>query len=337
MYKTRIILLCAYMTFWGCTGETDPLSVISPTYKTPYGTVTQIDDYPLFRLDYSSDYKFNEYLETGYIPNYSVVNTTSVKFGCTCFSAFGNYQRLLGRNYDWQTHATYFIVFTNPVDGYASVSTVDLGFFNYNHQDPPVSVQNQEVLRTLPYFPFDGLNEKGVAVGMNALPYAQAPYDNSKVTIGELQLIRLVLDYASSTGHALNLIRQYNIRMEDPPVHYLIADSSGQSAIIEFVNGRMEVFENEQPWQVTTNFIINGLSDHTNAPCWRYKTAYEKLEEAKGNLSLQEVSNLLQDVSVPATRWSNIFNMKAGTITTALGRNYDTLYNFSVTETHKSD
>ena len=42
----------------------------------------------------------------------------------------------------------------------------------------------------------DGMNEKGVAVGMNAVPNAQSPYDPSKVTIGELHLILLVLDYA---------------------------------------------------------------------------------------------------------------------------------------------
>jgi hypothetical protein len=173
-----------------------------------------------------------------------------------------------------------------------------------------------------------------VAVGMNAVPYARSPYDASKVTIGELQLIRLVLDYASSTQHAITLIQQYNIRMEEPPVHYLIADSSGHSVIIEFVNGKMEVIQNTEPWQVTTNFVITGLNNPHNAPCWRYITAYEKLYDKRGVLSISEAKNLLQDVSVLSTRWSSIYNLMEGTLHIAMGRNYQNLHFFEVPLTY---
>jgi choloylglycine hydrolase len=252
------------------------------------------------------------------------------QYTCTCFSAFGEDIRLLGRNYDWSARSSYFIVFTYPPNAYSSVSTVDMYFFNYDHNQPPGDEENLNTIRTLPYYPFDGINEKGVAVGMNALDQAQAPHDPSKVTIGELQLIRLVLDYAASTKEAISLIQQYNIRMENPPIHYLIADSSGHSIVIEFVNGEMIIMENSNPWQVTTNFIITGLDSPDTAPCWRYKSVCETLDQTNGMLTEIDAVNLLQNVTVSSTRWSTVFNLNTKQILIAMGGNFENLHHFSI-------
>jgi hypothetical protein len=310
-----------------CDKETGPVSSVN---ETPYGTVIQIDDYPLFKMEYTSDYKFDQFLQTGDIPFYTSNTSNSKNYCCTCFSVFGENNRLLGRNYDWSVASSYFLVFTDPPNGYSSVSTVDTYFFEYDHDRSPDFEGNLNTIRRLPYFPFDGMNEKGVAVGMNALSHAQGPYDPSKVTIGELQLIRLVLDYASSTREAISLIQQYNIRMDDPPIHYLIADSSGHSVIIEFVNGKMEIMENTDPWQVTTNFIITGLDSYESAPCWRYKYACEALDHNNGSLSEVEVIDLLHNVSVSATRWSTIFNLKTGQLQIVMGRDFENRHFYTI-------
>ena len=334
MYSVNRILLIFMFVFYfslsGCDKKLAPITSDNQTYSTSYGIVTQIDDYPLFTINYTSDYQFNVYLETGIIPFYSSNSSNSKNYCCTCFSAFSEDNRLLCRNYDWSEPSTYFIVFTNPHNGYSSISTVDMYFFNYNHNESPASSGNQNALRTLPYYPFDGMNEMGLAIGMNAIDGAQSPYDDSKVTIGELQLIRLVLNYASSTEEAITLIQQYNIRMEEPPIHYLIADSSGQSVIIEFVNGKMKIMNNSNPWQVTTNFIITGLDDPQKAPCWRYRTAYETLNIKNGMLSESEAISLLQNVSVPSTRWSTVFNLKSRQFQIAMGGDYENLHQFII-------
>ncbi len=327
-------LLCTYIfavfVFISCRTDEDPVSARNGTYQTDYGTVTQIDGYPLYRYSYSADYRFDAYLETGRIPYYSTVNAEGKNYGCTCFSVFGGENRLLARNYDWPEQSTYFFVFTDPLNGYTSVSTVDMYFFEYNHSESPAFAGNQNTLRILPYYPFDGMNEKGVAVGMNALPEGRGPYDANKVTIGELQVIRLVLDYAASTREAITLIRQYNVRMEVPPIHYLIADSSGHSAIIEFVDGQMNVMENETPWQVTTNFIISDWFNPLEAPCWRYKSACTTLESTGGILSESGALNLLEGTSVPSTRWSALFNLKTGQVQMVMGRAYQKSHSFTL-------
>ena len=334
MHSKRVFLIVpfilGYCLLFTCDSEQNPVSSGNETYVTAYGAVTQVDDYPLLTLTYTADYQFDAYLQTGDIPFYTSITSGSKNYACTCFSAFGDDSRLFGRNYDWPDHATYFLVFTDPPDGNASVSTVDMTFFDYHRNESPASSDNQRTRRTAPYYPFDGMNEKGVAIGMNAIPEAQTPYNISKVTIGELQLIRLVLDYANSTREAIALIQQYNIQMEDPPIHYLIADTSGHSAIIEFVDGQMKIIDNTDPWQVTTNFIVTGLSSHQNAPCWRYKTAYETLNAHSGVIGENAAMNLLQSVSVATTRWSVVFNMKNGELQIATGRDYENLHHFRI-------
>jgi hypothetical protein len=330
----HVLIINVFLFFFcflcNCEKETDPISSSNPTYQTQYGSVTQIDSYPLFTLNYIVDYKFDEYLQLGNFPQLASTQFNPEHFCCTCFSVFGEDNRYLGRNYDWSEQTTYYVVFTNPDDAYASISTVDLGFFGYDTNKSPSDPDNQKIIQILPYWPFDGINEHGVAVGMNALDMAQAPYDASRVTIGELQMIRLILDYAASTDEAINLIQQYNIRMETPPIHYLIADSSGKSVIIEFVNGRMELIENTEPWQVTTNFIVSGLTSPDDAPSWRYRTAYNTLNNHNGSLSEDGVKNLLYTVSVSSTRWSAVFDLKRGSMQIAMGRDFDHFYHFSI-------
>ena len=322
-----ITILLISISHYGCEKEIVPFTGES---QTPYGKITQIDEYPLYKIEYTSDYEFEQFLETGNIPFYSSISSKEMNYSCTCFTAFGGEQRLFGRNYDWSNRASYFIVFANPPNAYSSISTVDLYFFNYDHNQPPNSEVNLNTVRTLPYYPFDGINEKGVAVGMNALDQAEAPYDPSKITIGELQLIRLVLDYAASTEEAISLIQQYNIRMENPPIHYLIADASGHSAVIEYINGEISILENTNPWQVTTNFIITGLDSPDDAPCWRYKNAYEMLENNNGVLSELDAFTLLQNVSVSATRWSTVFNLISGELQITVGGHFENAYHFSI-------
>jgi len=251
-------------------------------------------------------------------------------WSCTCFAALGNKNAtILGRNFDWYDHIP-LLLFTDPPDGYASVSMVDLDYFGFNRNNLPDKVQNNRRLLDTPWLPFDGMNERGVAIGMMAIDHAEPPSDPSKKTIGEIEVLRLVLDYAKSTEHAIELIKKYNVRIETPPIHYLIADSSGHSAIIEFVGGKMIVMSNSQPWQVSTNFIIHGSGAPENANCWRYNRAYNTLKENKGKLATQEAMNLLQSVSQSSTIWSMVYQLNSGRLNAVVGRNFANFISFEL-------
>lgn len=179
-------------------------------------------------------------------------------------------------------------------------------------------------------WPFDGMNEKGLTVGMMAVDDARDDGKPGQVTIGSLHAIRLMLDYAAAVDEAVDLLGQYQIDfMGGPPVHFLVSDASGESAIIEWVDGEMVVLPGENAWQVCTNFILSKVQpDGAHSPCWRYNKAYATLLESGGQLTEAEAMALLSQVSQGNTVWSAVFNQTSGDIRVAVGRNYERVHEF---------
>jgi len=205
---------------------------------------------------------------------------------------------------------------------------VDLEYFGYSRSNLPDAAENREQLLEAPFMPFDGMNEKGVAIGMMAVPSARAPFVPGKVTIGEIEVIRLVLDYAANVDEAVRLIDQFNVRMENPPIHYLVTDRSGQSAAVEFVDGQRYILHGTERWQVSTNFIINGSDAPDLTPCWRYNSAYSTLKKAAGALSDTSALSLLQQVSQSTTVWSTLYKAEVLRVTVVPGRKFSVPYEF---------
>lgn len=296
-------------------------------------TLRQVDNYPLYVMHLYEDYQFDDWVKTGTradiaLPLASLPATG--RWACTCFSAFGQpSQAILGRNFDWYNHPA-LLLFTHPPHGYDSVSMVDISYLGLGNNKP--SWSDRLRLLDAPYWPFDGMNERGLAVGMMAVPSAQAGNDSRKVTIDSLAAIRVLLDKAQSVDEALSLLEAYNIHWEGgPPLHYLIADSGGDSAVVEFVDGEMKVLRNQQPWQVATNFVLSGHSPESALrQCDRYATAHEALERAQGQMSQEEAMALLKAVSQPNTIWSIVYDAKSGQIAVAMGHDYTQVHYFQL-------
>jgi len=279
----------------------------------------KVDDYPLYVLRLEGDYGFSEYLRTGRLE----VRFTRPSPSCTCLAAGA----IFGRNFDFPANPA-LLLYTDPPDGYASVSMVDLGYFGYsmtNLPDPDRGIGNVEAL---PYLPFDGMNEHGLAVGMAAISHAEPPHDPGKVTIGEIQVIRLLLDRARDVEEAIDLIGAYNVQMTEPNIHYLVADCSGASAIVEFVDGEMKVIRGGEPWQVITNFVVTGSAAPAGAPCERYRSAYDGLSSAGGRVSVEGAMELLEGSSQSSTIWSTVYDMKTGEVHIVMGGNYALVHTF---------
>lgn len=120
------------LIFLGCTKKSVAPEI---TEQDTLASIQKVDDYPLYTMTYYGDYGFKEYLLTGNLPFFSSdVLQCEERFACTCFAAMGKEGSLIfGRNFDWQpNHATYLLLFTDPPDGFASISMVDLGFLGYD-------------------------------------------------------------------------------------------------------------------------------------------------------------------------------------------------------------
>ena len=165
---------------------------------------------------------------------------------------------------------------------------------------------------------------------MMAVSDAKPGMVQGRKTIDSLQVIRLILDYAKDSDEAVSLIKKYNIDFSGgPPLHYLIADSSGNSKIIEFINRRTIIIENKQPWQVSTNFVITkDLIPDSDSPCWRFNLSYRTLNRQKGSITDSGAMALLKDVSQANTIWSAVYNFSTGSIRLVMGRKYNQVHQF---------
>ncbi len=322
------------------------LTGVSALLRGPVSTLAsleQVDDYPLFVMTYHGTYFFDWFASHGIDwPIYRAISQWVDPEACASFTArTPEGSAIFGRNFDWNNRPS-LLLFTDPPGGYASVSMVDLYYLGFEGtQDPPLLSRLK--LLAAPYVTFDGMNECGVAIASNvATGGGKAPWDPEKPTLGPNQMMRLVLDHAKDVDEALGLLSKYNVNTSVPgytlPKHFHIADASGKSVVVEYVDDRRVIVSSGAAWQVSTNFLISreqpkGAASH----CPRYNTAYESLDKAGGTLSQDEAMRLLESISRSHTMWSVVYNLGTGEIRLAVGRNYGRLHTFKLDRSSSSE
>jgi hypothetical protein len=337
MKRIQKIGLClgCFSIFWiTFAADARPFGDQSSADKT-MASFRKIDDFPLYVMDYHGDYGFGEYLETGVRPDLDTapacVPAGASPWACSCFSVRTRDGRVLvGRNFDWLEHPA-LLLFTRPPKAFASVSMVDISYLGFDRGAP--SERNMRQLFQAPYLPFDGMNERGLAVTMMAVPVSEGGRDPKKVTIDSLAVIRLLLDYADGVDKAVDLLADYNVDFGGgPPIHYLIADASGDSAVIEFLNDRMQVVRGSGKFQIATNFLqFPGPPQGGRTGCWRYNRVFETLSRAEGNLTANEGMSLLRSVSQTGehpTIWSCLYDLGARDVRVVMGRDFARVHPF---------
>jgi hypothetical protein len=291
-------------------------------------SLEQVDDYPLYTMQYQVDYSSGQ-MTGGMPPGLQ----DQVDWACSLFAVLGNPDELLfGRNFDWD-FSPGLLLFTDPEEGYASVSMVDLYYLGYGYETAygltNLPLEELEGLLDAPYLPFDGMNEVGLAIGMAAVPDGGVPPDPNKETIDSLVVIRKILDGAASIEEAVEIIRAYNIDWgSGPALHYLVTEASGRSVLIEFTKGEIVVRENQDPWQAATNFLVSEAGVEPATHCWRYGVITDRLEVSAGKIAAGEAMSLLADVAQENTQWSVVYRISAGEVQIVMGRDYSEVHYF---------
>lgn len=318
----RAVLLLVLFSLALCAGCSAARGTggLSADEITALNSLQQLDDYPLYTMTISGDTR-----------QPAVTSRERPAWGCALFAALADPgQALYGRNFDWQ-NSPALLLFTYPKDGYASVSMVDLEYLGFEGRQAKeltsLPLDQRAALLGAVQLPFDGMNEKGLAVGMAAVPDGQMRPDPAKKTIGELGIMREILDHAATVDEAVQLIGQYNINMEEVPVHYLIASIDGSSALVEFRQGQMHVLRSEQPWHAATNFLVSSTGGSPAGQCSRYDAITATLAESGGSLDTPQALALLKEVSQPTragspTQWSVVYNLSDGSVTVVIGRKF---------------
>ncbi len=297
-------------------------------------SLRKIDDYGMYQMTYYGDYGFDAFLKVGASDDADIEAFVTKRLlkglpidlgvtgdGCTAFAVRNHDGDILfARNFDF-TYAPSLQLYTAPDNGYASVSTVNLAFAGYSEDNlPEGSLVDSFLALAAPFLPFDGMNERGLAIALLAVPEAQAPYRADKITLNTTTAIRLVLDKAATIEEAIALLKQYNIYFSgDIKCHYLIADASGHSVIVEYVNQKLCVVETEKEYQVASNFIAyQGLNIGEGFTEFeRYEKVQDEIEANQGMLEEHQAIQLLADVGVfdgetDKLQWSVLYNLTTG-------------------------
>lgn len=321
------------------------------TKITAAKSVKKLDD-NLYSMDFVGDYGFDAYLAQGgaaseakmaeYITSFLSNGFVKAKkeevpkdFGCSTLvmnTAEGGY--LMGRNYDWEGNkSNTMIVHTKPENGYESYSTCCLDFLGFGENWKPEGMQNQYMSLAAIYVPLDGMNEKGLCVAdlICGDVMVETHQTGKDVDLTTTSAIRLLLDKAANVDEAITLLEQYNMHSSIGMAHHLsIADASGKSVVVEYVNNEMVVTETPV---VTNHYLSEGeMFGVGNAESHK---RYEKLmvirENAAVGMTDEDMRNAMEAVSYDnITQWSIVYNMKERALDFYWQREYGKSYQFEL-------
>lgn len=234
------------------------------------------------------------------------------------------------RNQDYYNDA-YLILRIHDSEGLASIAIVDLKYLNLDRDDLDKTNLLQRIpLLFAPYYAFDGVNRHGVAVGIMSVddrPVVTGR-DSSKPDVTNTALMRLILDNARSAEEAVAIAKKYNVHFVERPQHVMIGDSTGQSGILEHVDGEIQFIQSEAAWQVCTNHqMYETPEEESDKYCNRYQTGSDKAEKLGDSFQMEDVESTIRSMSVENwTMWTSIYNLTDGNVTVGYKTRTNDLY-----------
>ena len=272
-------------------------------------------------------------------------------FNCTSFQALkadGN-GYYYGRNYDYFKNPT-LVTLSRPKNGYASLAVTDMSHIGYGLDKLPTSFMSKVMCLAAIYAPVDGINEKGLCTSIMALPKMAAQQDTEKHDVGTTVIMRLFLDRCATVQEALDLVHSVDIH------HYMVADASGDCAVIEFdkEDGWKTMVVRKSPdstYMHVTNHLLSpkylttepdpSVGNPKSKSWWRYEVVRDYLSGKKGVVTLEEAQECLSMVhwvdlqwegstTVEDTQWSNVYDQATGTLSLRNWNEYDKTYTFTL-------
>ena len=307
--------------------------------------IEKVSDRPFYSMRYSGNDGFDEYIARGaqsledycsFIDNSLIHNgKTFVSGGDFCCSAFTARNKkgdvLFARNMDCN-YAIPMLLSLTQSGAHGFVSLVNMAFLDWDESTFESIETDSKLTLAAAYSPSDGMNEYGLAVAVLTDVNSVYPRQNYRKTLFDLTLPRLLLSKATSVEEAVEYAGQFNYFYDVAPLHYIAADASGRSAVIEFVNGKM-VKTTAVDCQAVTNFTLYGNSPKTGFGIERYDNICKVLELRRGVISEEEALALLKENVISGDeQWSAVYNLTQKTLSVTFSGEYERIYRFGMNE-----
>ena len=211
---------------------------------------------------------------------------------CTTFFTNG----MFGRNYDFEIG--YGLVMVNKRDARKTSQkknkpaawTTRFGSVTFNQfgRDTPMG----------------GMNEQGLVVELMWLDGTRYPDADSRGELGTLEWIQYQLDTASSVAEVIASDAKVRIGA-GTPLHYLVADAKGDTAAIEFLDGKMVAHRGAKT-------LANDR--YADSVAMMKRGALDRFARATNGLASTskpaDAFALLDNVAQPHTQWSIVYDTR---------------------------
>ena len=181
-----------------------------------------------------------DHLTKGVIP----LSLESPEIGCSSFTGrTADGDVLFGRNYDFSKTNTVIVKTEARGDRHATISSVDLQFLSLDTEKNVDGLLNRAMMLAAPYAPLDGINDAGVGCGIymtyqGGEKTVATDQNTEKPDFTSTTLLRLILDYADDLEEAVEIASAYDLHDSAmTSYHYMVADATGRSAVLEWVAG----------------------------------------------------------------------------------------------------
>ena len=320
------------------------MKIIQDSQRNISIEIEKISNRPFYSMRYCGDDCFDEYLLRGAhsLEDYCAFIETALirnrenpighnNFGCGAFVAQNaNSDILFARNMDCEC-AIPMLLRLNDNSTYRFLSLVNMAFLDWDESTYDLLEIDSKLTLATAYSPSDGINEYGFAVAILTDVDATYPKQNDKITLFDMTLPRLLLSKAKSVEEAIHYTEKYNYFYDVAPLHYMVADASGHSAVIEFVDGKMVVTKAENKYQAVTNFTLFDNPTKTGFGKERYDNILNVLEKQGGIISEEDALELLKSNVIPGDeQWSAVYNLTQKTLSVTFSGDYKNIHRFKL-------
>lgn len=178
---------------------------------------------------------------------------------------------MFGKNYDWMVGDGLVFVNKRDVSKSASLEGTNPARWVSRYGSVTFNQYGREN-------PSGGLNEAGLVIELMWLDETQYPAEDSRPALDVLEWIQYQLDTSATVAEVIENSEKVRISSL-VRLHYLVNDKAGNSATIEFLNGKMVAHHGEAlPFSTLTNDTYERSLNYSKATA---------VERARGNGSLE--------------------------------------------------